>query len=80
MTADTWFHIFELVGGIPLFTKMLFVLIDIRDQSRDVGHREPPTGLFKRVEDVEAVAQESKETLIDMRARLGFKRATDSQP
>lgn len=77
LSPDAWFHIIELCGGVPLMGKMLAVLMEIRDQSRDVGQKEPPTGLFKRMDKAEADTTEIQLTLTDMRARLGFKRQSD---
>lgn len=79
MTFDDWFHLLELIGGVPLLTKILWTLLEIRDQFRDVGTAEPPTKLFKRVETVENGLRTNSDAIIDIRARLDFKRAGDGR-
>ena len=56
-----WFQVIIGLGGAGLLTRILAVMIQTRDTVRDhlrsVGTSEPPTGLFKRVERLEAQLQ-----------------------
>lgn len=63
-----------VLGGAGLGTKMLTVLMEtrdyIRDHMRDVGTKDPPTGLFKQVSELETALG----THEDVFAQLGFDR------
>lgn len=51
LSGEEWFRIIELTAGGALGTKILRVLIttrdNLRDTLKDVGTRQPPTGLFQ---------------------------------
>lgn len=57
MTGTEILTTISVLGGAGLGTKILTVLMEmrdfIRDHIRDVGTREPATGLFKQVSDLE---------------------------
>jgi hypothetical protein len=49
LDPDGWLHVIELVGGGAFGTKMLRVLLEMRDSLKDLGEKEPPSGLFRTV-------------------------------
>lgn len=74
MTQGEGIQLFVAVLGAGLGTKILSVLMEtrdsIRDHIRDVGTKEPATGLFRKVAQLRA----DVDTHDDALARLGFDR------
>lgn len=71
LDPDGWLHIIEMVGGGALGTKMLRVLMETRDSLKDLGVKEPATGLFRTVENQDQVIQRHENWLVQLRAKLG---------
>jgi len=72
LDPDGWLHVIELLGGGAFATKMLRVLLEMRDSLKDLGEKEPPSGLFRTVSE-QALRVDKHETwLVQLRAKLGM--------
>ncbi len=72
LDPDGWLHIVEMFGGGALLTKMLRVMIQMRDSMKDLGEKEPATGLFRAVAEQLVKLDKHETWLVQLRAKLGF--------
>ncbi len=72
LDPDGWLHVVEMFGGGALLTKMLRVMIQMRDSMKDLGEKEPATGLFRTVADQIAQVAKHETWLVQLRAKLGY--------
>lgn len=71
---DGWLKLVGLVGGAGLGTRILIVLVQtrdsVRDFMRDVGQPDPPTGLFRKIAELDETTEQHTIAL----TKLGFER------
>lgn len=72
LNTNEWLNIVQILGGGALGTKLLQILLQMRDALRDLGSKEPPTGLFGTVARIEEIVSRHDTWLIQLRAKLGL--------